>query len=171
MRLFVCDRLTAAAQEILGAFEKKIENYETELARQRRLLNDVMSPELKLHPTELLKMGVHKEEEEVLLIQQQNQHLDTSTSLNLRRLKRNMRKCALVRKDIRLHSNGRPTPQSPLRLVREVSSLGVWTLTKLKAQQIKIINPAPQVKTCYLDLTRRVLQHQHKAPITSSNLM
>lgn len=49
MRQFVCDRLTAAAQEILGAFEKKIEDYEAEIARQRRLLVAVSTPEIKLH--------------------------------------------------------------------------------------------------------------------------
>lgn len=51
MRQFVCDRLTAAAQEILGVFEKKLENYEAEIARQRRLLDSVFTPEIKLHRT------------------------------------------------------------------------------------------------------------------------
>ena len=51
MRRFVCDRLTAAAQEILGAFETKVENYEAEIARQRRLLDTILTPELKLHRT------------------------------------------------------------------------------------------------------------------------
>lgn len=51
MRAFVCDRLTAAAQEILGAFERRIENYEVEIARQRRLLDALLSPEIKLHRT------------------------------------------------------------------------------------------------------------------------
>lgn len=48
MRRFVCDRLTAAAQEILGAFEKRVEEYESEIARQRRLLDTVFTPEIKL---------------------------------------------------------------------------------------------------------------------------
>lgn len=51
MRQFVCDRLTAAAQEILGVFERKLENYEAELARQRRLLDSVFTPETKLQRT------------------------------------------------------------------------------------------------------------------------
>lgn len=51
MRQFVCDKLTAAAQEILGAFEKKLENYEAEIARQRRLLDSVFTPEIKLQRT------------------------------------------------------------------------------------------------------------------------
>lgn len=55
MRRFVCDRLTAAAQEILGAFENKIEGYEAEIARQRRLLDAVLTPEIKLHRTGLEK--------------------------------------------------------------------------------------------------------------------
>lgn len=44
MRKFVCDRLTEAAQEILGAFEKRAQEYEFELSRQRRLLESVYSP-------------------------------------------------------------------------------------------------------------------------------
>ncbi|KAM9744231.1 uncharacterized protein ACNS7B_011467 [Menidia menidia] len=53
MRKFVCDRLTAAAQEILGAFEKRVEDYETEIVRQRRLLDTVFASETKLHRTDL----------------------------------------------------------------------------------------------------------------------
>ncbi|KAK7934377.1 hypothetical protein WMY93_005273 [Mugilogobius chulae] len=41
MRKFVCDRLTEAAQEILGVFEKRAQEYELELARQRKLLERV----------------------------------------------------------------------------------------------------------------------------------
>lgn len=51
MRQFVCDRLTAAAQEILGAFEKKVDVYEKEIARQRRLLASALASETKLHQT------------------------------------------------------------------------------------------------------------------------
>ncbi|KAI9536947.1 hypothetical protein NQZ68_029075 [Dissostichus eleginoides] len=80
MRRFVCDRLTAAAQEILGAYEKKIEGYEAEIARQRRLLDAVLTPELKLHRTELPQRHVQKleEDDEVLVIQPQ--HFDQATS-------------------------------------------------------------------------------------------
>ncbi|XP_054895589.1 uncharacterized protein LOC129366023 [Poeciliopsis prolifica] len=53
MRKFVCDRLTAAAQEILGAFEKRVEDYEAELARQRRMLDMAFSPEMKLQRAEM----------------------------------------------------------------------------------------------------------------------
>lgn len=49
MRNFVCDRLTAAAREIVGAFEKRIEDYEAEIARQRRMLDTVFTPEKKFH--------------------------------------------------------------------------------------------------------------------------
>lgn len=51
LRQFVCDRLTVAAQEILGAFEKRVEDYETEVARQRRLLESALTPEIKLQQT------------------------------------------------------------------------------------------------------------------------
>uniref|UniRef100_UPI003AADB795 uncharacterized protein n=1 Tax=Centroberyx gerrardi TaxID=166262 RepID=UPI003AADB795 len=51
LRTFVNERLTAAAEEILGVFEKTIEVYEEEIDRQRRLLEIVLKPEIKLHRT------------------------------------------------------------------------------------------------------------------------
>lgn len=42
VRQFVCERLTAAALEILGAFEKSLDGYELELARQRGLLESAL---------------------------------------------------------------------------------------------------------------------------------
>ncbi|XP_054466122.1 uncharacterized protein LOC129100707 [Anoplopoma fimbria] len=48
-REFVTERLTAAAQEIFGVFEKTIFQYEEEVDRQRRLLDIVWKPAIKLH--------------------------------------------------------------------------------------------------------------------------
>lgn len=45
----MCDKLTAAALEILAAFEKRLESYEAEIARQRKMLDSFFSPEIKLH--------------------------------------------------------------------------------------------------------------------------
>ncbi|XP_078141502.1 uncharacterized protein LOC139928056 [Centroberyx gerrardi] len=52
LRTFVNERLTAAAEEILGVFEKTIVVYEEEIGRQRRLLDFVLNPEIKLHRTD-----------------------------------------------------------------------------------------------------------------------
>ncbi|XP_078141501.1 uncharacterized protein LOC139928035 [Centroberyx gerrardi] len=65
LRTFVNERLTAAAEEILGVFEKTIEVYEEEIDRQRRLLDIVLKPEIKLHRTDPPVV-----KEEVLLDQQ-----------------------------------------------------------------------------------------------------
>lgn len=51
----MCDKLTAAALEILAAFEKRLESYEAEIARQRKMLDSFFSPEIKLHRTGKLK--------------------------------------------------------------------------------------------------------------------
>lgn len=51
----MCDKLTDAALEILAAFEKRLERYETEIARQRKMLDSFFSPEIKLHRTGKLK--------------------------------------------------------------------------------------------------------------------
>ncbi|XP_036953289.1 zinc finger and SCAN domain-containing protein 21-like [Acanthopagrus latus] len=63
LRAFVTERLTAAAEEIFRVFNKTIVEYEKEIDRQRRLLDIVWKPELKLHPIELPQQHVFKEEE------------------------------------------------------------------------------------------------------------
>ncbi|XP_049445759.1 histone-lysine N-methyltransferase PRDM9-like isoform X19 [Epinephelus fuscoguttatus] len=70
LREFVNERLTAAAEEILGVFQRSIVEYEEEIDRQRRLLDMVLKPEIKLHRTELPQQHVCKEEEEVVPEQQ-----------------------------------------------------------------------------------------------------
>ncbi|XP_049434503.1 zinc finger protein 664-like isoform X25 [Epinephelus fuscoguttatus] len=65
LREFVNERLTAAAEEILGVFQRSIVEYEEEIDRQRRLLDMVLKPEIKLHRTELPQQHVCKEEEVV----------------------------------------------------------------------------------------------------------
>ncbi|XP_071396748.1 zinc finger protein 664-like [Centroberyx affinis] len=68
LRTLVNERLTAAAEEILGVFEKTIVVYEEEIDRQRRLLDIILNPEIKLHRTDPPQPSVVKEE--VLLDQQ-----------------------------------------------------------------------------------------------------
>ncbi|CAN9512976.1 unnamed protein product [Ophioblennius macclurei] len=61
MRKFVCERLTEAARDILGAFESQVGKYEAEISRQRTLLEKVFMPELKLHRADL--QTIHRNEE------------------------------------------------------------------------------------------------------------
>ncbi|XP_029289017.1 uncharacterized protein LOC115009274 isoform X3 [Cottoperca gobio] len=56
LRLLVNERLTAAAEEIFGLFERTIAEYEEELSRSkeeterhRKLLDAVLKPEVRLH--------------------------------------------------------------------------------------------------------------------------
>ncbi|XP_054467309.1 zinc finger protein 93-like [Anoplopoma fimbria] len=80
LREFVTERLTAAAQEIFGVFEKTIFQYEEEVDRQRRLLDVVWKPAIKLHRIELPKQHVCEEEEvlsdQQLCVQERNSSLD-----------------------------------------------------------------------------------------------
>ncbi|XP_039665843.1 zinc finger protein 3-like isoform X2 [Perca fluviatilis] len=80
LREFVTERLTAAAEEIFTAVEKTIVEYEEEIARQRRLLDVVWKPEIKLHRIELPQQHVCKEEkvlsDQQLCIQERNSSLD-----------------------------------------------------------------------------------------------
>uniref|UniRef100_A0A672I944 C2H2-type domain-containing protein n=2 Tax=Salarias fasciatus TaxID=181472 RepID=A0A672I944_SALFA len=61
-RDFICDRLTAAAEEIFRVFEKTVLEYEEALSRQRRLLDTVSKPQIHLH--ELSQQHVYKQEQE-----------------------------------------------------------------------------------------------------------
>lgn len=47
------ERLAAAAEEIVGLFEQTMSVYEEEIARQRRVLDVVLKPEIRLHRTGL----------------------------------------------------------------------------------------------------------------------
>ncbi|XP_039978871.1 zinc finger protein 35-like isoform X2 [Xiphias gladius] len=78
LREFVNERLTAAAEEIFGVFEKTIVEYEEEIDRQRRLLDIVWRPEIKLHRIELPRQHVRREEEVLADLQLCNQERDSS---------------------------------------------------------------------------------------------
>ncbi|XP_074495274.1 uncharacterized protein LOC141769770 [Sebastes fasciatus] len=79
LREIVNERLTAAAEEIFGVFEKAIIEYEEEIDRQRKLLDIVWKPE-RLHMIELPQQHVCKDEEvladQQLCIQERNSSLD-----------------------------------------------------------------------------------------------
>ncbi|XP_032363648.1 uncharacterized protein LOC116680451 [Etheostoma spectabile] len=84
LRGLVEQRLTAAAEEIFGLVERTIAEYEEELCRskeeherQRKRLDAVFSPQLRLHRAELPQQHVCKEEE-VLSDQQLNMPVITS---------------------------------------------------------------------------------------------
>ncbi|XP_039665031.1 putative golgin subfamily A member 6-like protein 3 isoform X3 [Perca fluviatilis] len=87
LRALVEQRLTAAAEEIFGLFERTIVEYEEELCRskeknerQQKLLDAVFNPQLRLHRAELPQQHVCKEEEvlsdQQLCIQERNSSLD-----------------------------------------------------------------------------------------------
>ena len=58
LRVFLNERLTAAAEEIFGVVEKTVAEYQEEVVRLQRLLDIVLQPEpditLKLHRAGLL---------------------------------------------------------------------------------------------------------------------
>ncbi|XP_049457548.1 zinc finger protein 32-like [Epinephelus fuscoguttatus] len=69
LRALVKQRLTAAAEEIFGLFERTIAEYEEELSRsseenerQRKLLDAVFTPQLQLHRADVQQLLVVKEE-------------------------------------------------------------------------------------------------------------
>ncbi|XP_036943877.1 zinc finger protein 585B-like [Acanthopagrus latus] len=80
LREFVNERLTAAAEEIFRVFKQTIVEYEEEIDRQRKLLDIVWKPEIKLHRIELPQQHVCMEEEflaeQQLLNQERNSSLD-----------------------------------------------------------------------------------------------
>ncbi|XP_074470431.1 uncharacterized protein LOC141754895 [Sebastes fasciatus] len=69
LRALVKQRLTAAAEEICGLFERTIAEYEEELSRskeenerQQKLLDAVFNPQLQLHRADEQQLSVRKEE-------------------------------------------------------------------------------------------------------------
>ncbi|XP_031732023.1 zinc finger and SCAN domain-containing protein 12-like isoform X2 [Anarrhichthys ocellatus] len=64
LRSFVNQRLTAAAEEIFGLFERTITEYEEENERQRKLLDAVFNPQLRLHRADVQQLVVVKEEQQ-----------------------------------------------------------------------------------------------------------
>uniref|UniRef100_A0A3Q1I5G9 C2H2-type domain-containing protein n=2 Tax=Anabas testudineus TaxID=64144 RepID=A0A3Q1I5G9_ANATE len=79
LREFVTERLTAAAEEIFRVFEKTIVEYEEEIDRQRRLLEIVWKPEIKLHRIEPTGQRVCQQDvltEQHLCNQERNSSLD-----------------------------------------------------------------------------------------------
>uniref|UniRef100_A0A3B4T686 C2H2-type domain-containing protein n=1 Tax=Seriola dumerili TaxID=41447 RepID=A0A3B4T686_SERDU len=79
LKNFVSERLTAAAEEIFGVIEKTLSVYEKEIVRQRRLLDVVLKPEIKLQRTELPQLHVRKEE---VLADRQLSNQETDSSLD-----------------------------------------------------------------------------------------
>ncbi|XP_076610214.1 uncharacterized protein LOC143335005 [Chaetodon auriga] len=63
LRAFVEQRLTAAAEEIMELFERTIAEYEEELCRQRKLLDAVFKPEVRLHRADVQQLLVSQEED------------------------------------------------------------------------------------------------------------
>ncbi|KAI3371995.1 hypothetical protein L3Q82_006864 [Scortum barcoo] len=79
LREFVNERLTAAAEEIFGVLIQTIVEYEEEIDRQRRLLDIVWKPEIKLHRIDLPRQHVYTEEvltDQQFCIQERNSSLD-----------------------------------------------------------------------------------------------
>lgn len=51
LKAFVNERLSAAAEEIFGVLKKTIVDYEEEIDRQRKLLDDFWKPEINSQGT------------------------------------------------------------------------------------------------------------------------
>ncbi|XP_077937709.1 uncharacterized protein LOC120827080 [Gasterosteus aculeatus] len=80
LREFVNERLSAAAEEIFGVFRSTVVEYQEEIDRQRRLLDVLWKPEVRLHRIELPQSRVCKEEEllsdQQLCLQERKPSLD-----------------------------------------------------------------------------------------------
>ncbi|XP_070813966.1 zinc finger protein 2-like isoform X1 [Chaetodon trifascialis] len=63
LRAFVKQRLTAAAEEKFELFERTIAEYEEELCRQRKLLDAVFKPEVRLHKADVQLLSASQEED------------------------------------------------------------------------------------------------------------
>uniref|UniRef100_A0A665TZV5 C2H2-type domain-containing protein n=2 Tax=Echeneis naucrates TaxID=173247 RepID=A0A665TZV5_ECHNA len=71
LRALLTERLTAAAEEIVGLLEETVAEYEDraerserEICRQRKLLDAVLKPEVRLHRAEVQQLFVTKEDQD-----------------------------------------------------------------------------------------------------------
>nr|XP_043896858.1 zinc finger protein 771-like [Solea senegalensis] len=80
LRHLITERLAAAAEDIFSAFEQTIVDYEEEVNRQRKLLEIVCKPRVKLHRIELPQQHVFKEGE--VLTEQQLWNQERNSSLD-----------------------------------------------------------------------------------------
>ncbi|XP_041663406.1 oocyte zinc finger protein XlCOF6.1-like [Cheilinus undulatus] len=78
LREFVVERLTAAADDIFGVFQRTIVEYQAEIDRQRRLLDIVWKPHISLHRIDVPKQHECKEGEVVVDQQLCNQERNFS---------------------------------------------------------------------------------------------
>ncbi|XP_068998341.1 zinc finger protein 721-like [Embiotoca jacksoni] len=78
LREFIGERLTAAAEEIFGVFAETIVRYEEEIDRQRRLLDIVLKPEIKLNRTDVPQQRVCNDGEAVSDLRLYNQERNFS---------------------------------------------------------------------------------------------
>ncbi|XP_054870501.1 uncharacterized protein LOC111563886 isoform X2 [Amphiprion ocellaris] len=80
LRELINQRLTAAAEEIFTEFEKTIVQYEEEIDRQRRLLDNIWKPQITQHTADLPNQHVCEEKEVVteqnVCNQERNSSLD-----------------------------------------------------------------------------------------------
>ncbi|XP_023126059.1 zinc finger protein 892-like [Amphiprion ocellaris] len=78
LRELINQRLTAAAEEIFTEFEKTIVQYEEEIDRQRRLLDNIWKPEITLQIPEPPQKHVCMEEKNLTVQQLCNQERNSS---------------------------------------------------------------------------------------------
>ncbi|XP_032371170.1 uncharacterized protein LOC116689013 isoform X2 [Etheostoma spectabile] len=81
LRTSINDRLNAAVEEILGVCEQTIVVYEEKIDRQRRLLDILLKPWIKLQRTELPQQHASKEKEEEVLTHQHICNQERNSSL------------------------------------------------------------------------------------------
>ncbi|XP_033491576.1 uncharacterized protein LOC117262635 [Epinephelus lanceolatus] len=62
LRAFINQRLIVAVEDIFGLLEKTISNYEEQIERQRRLLEDVVKPDIHTNKADVRKLIVREEE-------------------------------------------------------------------------------------------------------------
>ncbi|XP_047452317.1 uncharacterized protein LOC125014862 [Mugil cephalus] len=74
-RQFTKERLAATVEEIFGVFEKIIVQYEGEIDHQRKLLDSILKPEIKLDRTDFPQQNVCKEDD-VLTMDETNSSVD-----------------------------------------------------------------------------------------------
>ncbi|XP_060936927.1 zinc finger and SCAN domain-containing protein 12-like [Limanda limanda] len=138
LRQFISERLIVAAAEILGVCETTLAKYEGEIHRQRRLLDVIWNPEVKLHRTELPQQEEQVSEEERSLDQEERSLDQEEMSLDQEEMSLDQEE-----RSQSLDQEGRSLDQEEMSLDQEEMSLD----QEVRSQSLDQEGPEhPQVK-------------------------
>nr|XP_046251246.1 zinc finger protein 572-like [Scatophagus argus] len=152
LRAFVNQRLTAAVEEIFGMLETTIANYEGVIDHQRRLLEDVVKPDVHTNTADVQKLIVSKEDQQdwstgldqedtelPRIKEEQEEPWRSHEGEQIQRLEDNdLTKCPITANSVKSEDDEEQTQSSQLLLKQSEENTGVEPSSSSSAEQRQI---------------------------------